>query len=54
MPPGSYSLYAIPTCGESSETVVAAVVAGKVTVQDMAETSECIIVGQLVIEQGNG
>lgn len=54
LPPGSYSLYAIPSCGEPSETVRAAVEAGKATVTDIGETNQCIIVGQLVVEETNG
>ena len=54
LPPGSYSLYAVPNCGEPREMAQAAVVAGKATVTNLAETNECIIIGQLVIEEGNG
>ena len=54
LPPGSYSLYAFPDCGEPSETVQASVVAGKATVKDISEVLQCIVVGQLVIEDGNG
>jgi hypothetical protein len=54
VPPGTYSLTFIPSCGDPWDAGTSIVVAGKTTAKNTTAENKCIIVGLLEVEDNNG